>query len=601
MLFSVTASCVNTDDGGGELETAILDSSVESLEYDADNPENNCFTVSSNVTWKADSDLGSLKFSPKTGGEGETVVSVLDIPEGETGTITIMTDKRSTSDKQATVTVTVTRKAVELPEEAIVYLEDLEGGKWNGEKPPFLDQWSGYINASGSGAGNVTYSGRTVSIRDNFPSSSYEGASGGNAFYFGGDGAYVSISGIILPSEYDTYELSFGATQYGTDFVPGKSIRIYLDFNGGDSRSHELNYSRKSSGSWAEAGTVFAFANDVPETVCITFVSNGNNIRIDDIRLEISGKTPENIIDLNEAPKVYPWPEVPETMKQNANYKYVIHRAETIISKKEVRNYSACYDIYRHNPVWVAYPCHECYLEGQGRTEPDPWRPDPLFDESEQSIIYSSDWNDWPWLGNGGKPQDKFQYWSYVNGMSFTRGHLLRSHDRRGTKDKNPPDELNLQTFYPTNIAPEKFQYPNVHSELEEFLTGKWTCSDTCYVVSGCYYENDDMYTYDACSGTTHSSKTKKCIVPTHQFKIYLRTKKGNTGKHIMECDASELMAIGFWLPQNLNNVGEMEGNIRDFARSVDEIEKLTGGEFDFFPGVPDSVTESYTLDDWGL
>ena len=37
------------------------------------------------------------------------------------------------------------------------------------------------------------------------------------------------------------------------------------------------------------------------------------------------------------------------------------------------------------------------------------------------------------------------------------------------------------------------------------------------------------------------------------------------------------------------------------FARSVDEIERLTGGEFEFFPEAPDKVTASYNLADWGL
>ena len=61
-------------------------------------------------------------------------------------------------------------------------------------------------------------------------------------------------------------------------------------------------------------------------------------------------------------------------------------------------------------------------------------------------------------------------------------------------------------------------------------------------------------------------------------------------------------MAIGFWLPQDVNGEGERSGgNIADFAYSVDEIERLTGNEFEFFPEVPDEVTATYDMNDWGL
>jgi hypothetical protein len=35
--------------------------------------------------------------------------------------------------------------------------------------------------------------------------------------------------------------------------------------------------------------------------------------------------------------------------------------------------------------------------------------------------------------------------------------------------------------------------------------------------------------------------------------------------------------------------------------RSVAEIERLTGNEFDFFPEVPDEVKQSFNPSDWGF
>ena len=277
-----------------------------------------------------------------------------------------------------------------------------------------------------------------------------------------------------------------------------------------------------------------------------------------------------------------------------------------------VRNYSACYDIVRHNPVWVAYPCHFCYREGGNgweRTDPDPWHPDPLFKEYEQSIIYAANYDKWPWTSESA---DEYQYWSPLdNGPYFTRGHLLRSADRSGHDT-----EINRQTFYPTNIAPERLKHPLVHEELERLLSEVWTddpdtqareVTDTVYVVSGCYYEDDGYYVYDACHGDDRTpGKSKICYIPAAEYKVYLRSKSGKTGRPVQECPAEELMAIGFWLPQDLENTGQIkdEGwtwDWADFAMSVDEIESRIGGGFEFFPEVPDAVTASFNLADWGL
>ena len=300
----------------------------------------------------------------------------------------------------------------------------------------------------------------------------------------------------------------------------------------------------------------------------------------------------EEVYVSRESDKPVPWPEMPETVKANSDYKYVTHYATTVRTGQYVRNYSACYDIRRHNPVWVAYPCHPIYREGYGRTDPDPWQPDPEMTLSEQSIIFGQDYANWPYV------EDLYQYWMQMpDDRNFTRGHLLRSDDRRGAGE-----EINIQTFYPTNIAPEELLYPDVHTDLESLLTGSWTCSDTVYVVSGCYYGDDSWTTWDACSWDIKSDLSKECVVPTHIFKIYLRTKSGNTGRSVYDCSADELMAIGFWLPQDVNGEGERSGgNIADFAYSVDEIERLTGNEFEFFPEVPDEVTAAYDLNDWGL
>ena len=71
----------------------------------------------------------------------------------------------------------------------------------------------------------------------------------------------------------------------------------------------------------------------------------------------------------------------------------------TLRTGQHLRSYTYCYDTRRHNPVWVAYPHHRCYMEGSGRTTPDPWGPDPALEESSQAKIYPS------------YPGDTYNYW----------------------------------------------------------------------------------------------------------------------------------------------------------------------------------------------
>ena len=94
--------------------------------------------------------------------------------------------------------------------------------------------------------------------------------------------------------------------------------------------------------------------------------------------------------------------------------------------------------------------------------------------------------------------------------------------------------------------------------------------------------------------------KSKQCLVPTARYKIIMRTKAGNTKKKINECTADEVMAIGFWFPQNPNFDGTYEIRpLSEFIYSVSEIEQMTGGTFNFFPSAPEGVKDSYNIADW--
>ena len=608
---AMIAACDSMIDNDSEISLFV---SANSIEFDENDPENNRFIVTSSADWYAECDNHSLVFSPETGQSGDVVVEITEMEPGSSGTITITTRRRKPDDAVKSETVKVTRAAsgeTEDPEnpddpddpddeppmpEVLIYYDDLD--REVSSSATYLDEWDGYINAEGAGAANVSYSGQGISIRSSFQSSGYEGASGGNAMNYGYDDRTVLISGITVDG-ITRMEFSFGVTPPpGASVQAGENIRLHIGFDGNSALTDELDFTAtKGSGQWYLASAAFEIIGGLPSEVNFTIWAASKNTKIDDFRLASTSKTVSQTVTYTQKDDNVPWPELPEERVYNSSYKYVTHWAETGVTGKRVRNYSACYDTERHNPVWVAYPMHQCYLElGFERTTPDPWRPDPEFEESEQSVIYGSDWADWPWGGND-MSYDRYQYWSSPQGIRLTRGHLLRSADRGGHNTL-----MNIQTFYPTNIAPENYLYPDVHEDLEYALPDEWMCADTIYVVSGCYYDNDNIFAYDASYNYEASGLSKECDIPTAQYKIYLRTKKGNTGKRICDCTADELTAIGFWLPQNLDgSPARTGGNLADFACSVDEIERMTGNEFEFFPEAPDEVTSGYRLSDWGL
>ncbi|MDE5691876.1 MAG: DNA/RNA non-specific endonuclease [Alistipes sp.] len=326
-------------------------------------------------------------------------------------------------------------------------------------------------------------------------------------------------------------------------------------------------------------------------------------------------------------PAVYRYPELPanwvaptaDAAARKDDYAFFTHWSQSVESKKSVRNYSYCYDTRRHNPVWVAYPLHAVYREGgMGRTNPDPWAPDPALDEACQSKIYKSE-------GDGEGIYDGYQFWgntllkSLGKGGYWSKGHLCMSSERGGADT-----ELNMQTFYPTNIAPQSSDkasdFATVWSYVESLFSGtnnyKKTdftaddgsqniniVSDTLFLVAGCYYEHDDWKDYDASNYNytpSTSSLSKTCVMPTHQFKMALRTKKGNSGKKISECSADELQAIAFWIEAFPTLSGtSATAELNRIAVPVAFVEEKMG--FEFFPGVPASVKESYNPADWGF
>ncbi|MDR0940462.1 MAG: DNA/RNA non-specific endonuclease [Mediterranea sp.] len=250
------------------------------------------------------------------------------------------------------------------------------------------------------------------------------------------------------------------------------------------------------------------------------------------------------------------WAEIPAE-KSNPNYTYVTHTIT--LNNKKVRNYSLCFDKSVRAALWVAYPMHSAYQGGQGRT--DDWAMDPLVDER--------------W-------QPNCVFGSYKG--SYDRGHQIASGDRTASR------EMNEQTFYMSNMTP---QLGKLNQQMWANLEGKVrgnSCADTLYVVTGAYFGPNGKG-----DGSTTDAVGNTCPLPTYYYKVLLRTRNGNTGKAIKDCQPDELKSIGFWVKHAAAS-GQPTASI---CKTVEEIEKETG--FTFFPQVAASVKRQNIPSDWSI
>ena len=253
--------------------------------------------------------------------------------------------------------------------------------------------------------------------------------------------------------------------------------------------------------------------------------------------------------------QVQPWLELPATPTTDGK---AFFSHDMTYNGETVRNYSFWYDLQNRVSLWVSYPLYKGMTSGVQRT--DKWEYDPLLPRSYQGTAYN---------GYG------------VSG--YDRGHQLPSADRLCNTAANE------STFYFTNLTPQNHDLNTyVWEKTEAHIRGLVSTNDTLYVVTGCVLQTaanpEIKYIKD--------NEGKNVAVPKAYFKVVLKYKpgEGNNG----------YSAIGFWFENR--SYGDVNLS-RSYARSVDDIEKLTG--FDFFCNLDDNIEAaieaSYTASLWGL
>ena len=278
------------------------------------------------------------------------------------------------------------------------------------------------------------------------------------------------------------------------------------------------------------------------------------------------------------------WSELPEKIEGD----FLKHKTyyTTLCDGSRVRNYSICYDTRKMVSLWVAYPLHKVYTTPKiDRT--DAWAYDDAvtaYGEGGYDIIGYEITE--PKIEQYFQPNVKAGGFNDGENRKLDRGHMLPSASRYNSW------QTNAQTFYATNMMPQHSQFnQKIWATLESDVRG-WSCADTLFVVTGTLYEG---------SIRTISARGRKIAVPSHAYKLVLRTKGGNTKKHIANIkSADEIKCIGFLFENNGTGAAT---SIRNAAVSVAEIERRSG--FKFFrnlnPEIADEVKSQKNLSDWGI
>lgn len=282
-------------------------------------------------------------------------------------------------------------------------------------------------------------------------------------------------------------------------------------------------------------------------TAVITFKTTSSAVSTKELKLTVT----QQPFEVLTPSAVQGWMEMPAvpTVENRAFFSH-----DMTYGGAKVRNYSFWMDLKNRVALWVAYPLYQGMTSGVDRT--DKWAYDPLVPRRYQANVSSS----------------------YAD---YDRGHQLPSADRLCNT------EANEQTFYYTNVTPQNRDLnQGLWETVERKVRNQMSSSDTLYVVTGCGFKNGAATTF------AKDAQGHEVGVPDYYYKVVLKYKAGTAN--------GGYSAIGFLVD---NKAYGNQTVSKTFAKTVDEIETLTG--IDFFVNLKDEYQKEaeakYDASAWGL
>lgn len=263
--------------------------------------------VTATRDWKATTEQDWISIGPR-GGKGSSKAVTVEIKVME----------NSGLDREGSVkfdigfdskTLTVKQKGTGSVADMTVYKNDFDKAEatktyGTGTSWPYLDQFDGWKNATGTGAGSEEYSFKAMSARANSTSNSnysdYAGSGSNNLFF--GSNAYFSVTGIKLQSATD-YSLTFGAEKYSQDngsLFKHNEFHVYVSNDG--AKWVELEYSFPNGdkeGRWDLATSNFTVPSGTTTLGIYVKVDVASSYRLDDLCLAVASSA-GTVIDFSK-------------------------------------------------------------------------------------------------------------------------------------------------------------------------------------------------------------------------------------------------------------------------------------------------------------
>lgn len=263
--------------------------------------------VTATRDWKATTEQDWISIGPREGEASSKAV-----------TVEIKVMENSGLDREGSVkfdigfdskTLTVKQKGTGSVADMTVYKNNFDKAEatktyGTGTSWPYLDQFEGWKNATGTGAGSEEYSFKAMSARANSTSNSnysdYAGSGSNNLFF--GSNAYFSVTGIKLQSATD-YSLTFGAEKYSQDngsLFKHNEFHVYVSNDG--AKWVELEYSFPNGdkeGRWDLATSNFTVPSGTTTLGIYVKVDVASSYRLDDLCLAVASSA-GTVIDFSK-------------------------------------------------------------------------------------------------------------------------------------------------------------------------------------------------------------------------------------------------------------------------------------------------------------
>ena len=290
--MAILAACEQEEQNLG---TPNLTLSVTEMSFD-EAGGNQTLTLNATRDWMVETDADWVVVNPESGSASA---------DDQTVTVTVL--ENSGMDREVDLKFTIGMKSKYLTvsqagpggsaEALIVYYNDydkVEAEKTygSGSSWPYLDQFDGWMNQTGTGAANVEYAYSGMSARANSTSDSnysdYAGSGKNNMFF--GKSAYLATKNIALGGATD-FTLTFGSEKYSQDgdsVFKNAEFHVYLSNDAAKWVEIDYTFAGTEGGRWNIAAADFSVpAGTENLSVCVK-ADVASVYRMDDLKLVIS-------------------------------------------------------------------------------------------------------------------------------------------------------------------------------------------------------------------------------------------------------------------------------------------------------------------------